>query len=63
MFIDNASTDRTVEILRELAAKDKRFEVIVNTHNFGHIRSPYHEFLQVRITLQSDHPSRSNPIS
>ena len=48
LFIDNASTDKTVEILRELAAADKRVKVIVNTRNFGHIRSPYHAFLQAR---------------
>ena len=48
LFIDNASTDRTVEILRELAASDKRVRVIVNTRNFGHIRSPYHAFLEAR---------------
>jgi glycosyltransferase involved in cell wall biosynthesis len=48
LFIDNASKDRTVEILRELAAADRRVKVIVNTRNFGHIRSPYHGFLQAR---------------
>jgi glycosyltransferase involved in cell wall biosynthesis len=48
LFIDNASTDRTVEILRELAGSDKRVRVIVNTRNFGHVRSPYHAFLQAR---------------
>jgi glycosyltransferase involved in cell wall biosynthesis len=48
LFIDNASTDRTVEILRELAANDKNVRVIVNTRNFGHIRSPYHAFLEAR---------------
>ncbi len=48
LFIDNASTDRTVAILRELAAEDHRVKVIVNTRNFGHIRSPYHAFLQAR---------------
>jgi glycosyltransferase involved in cell wall biosynthesis len=45
LFADNASTDRTVEILRALAAADKRVKVIVNTRNFGPIRSPYHAFL------------------
>ena len=40
LFIDNASRDGTVEILRELAAADKRVKVIVNTRNFGHVRSP-----------------------
>lgn len=48
LFIDNASTDRTVAILRELAATDRRVKVIVNTRNFGQIRSPYHAFLQAR---------------
>jgi glycosyltransferase involved in cell wall biosynthesis len=48
LFIDNASKDSTVEILRELAAADRRVKVIVNTRNFGHIRSPYHAFLQAR---------------
>ncbi len=48
LFIDNASTDGTVAILRELAAADKRVKVIVNTRNFGQVRSPYHAFLQAR---------------
>ncbi len=48
LFIDNASADKTVEILRELAAEDKHVRVIVNTRNFGHIRSPYHAFLEAR---------------
>ena len=46
VFIDNASTDRTVEKLRGLAATDRRVKVIVNNRNFGHIRSGYHAFLQ-----------------
>ena len=48
LFIDNASQDKTVEILRELAAADKRVKVIVNTRNFGQVRSPYYGFLQAR---------------
>ena len=46
LFIDNASRDRTVPILRELAAADRRVKVIVNTRNFGIVRSPYHAFLE-----------------
>lgn len=46
LFIDNASTDATADILRELARDDERVKVILNTRNFGHIRSPYHAFLQ-----------------
>jgi len=48
LFIDNASSDRTVEILRGICAKDKRVKVIVNTRNFGHIRSPFHGLLAAR---------------
>ncbi len=46
IFIDNASRDNTVSILKELAKKDKNVKIIVNAKNFGHIRSPYHAFLQ-----------------
>ena len=46
VFIDNASTDGTLDRLRELASRDLRVKVIVNTRNFGHIRSPYYALLQ-----------------
>ena len=46
LIIDNASTDGSIELLRELAAQDKRVKVILNTRNFGHIRSPFHALLQ-----------------
>jgi glycosyltransferase involved in cell wall biosynthesis len=48
VFIDNASTDETVSILRDIAAQDNRVKIIVNTRNFGHIRSPYYALLQCR---------------
>jgi len=48
IFIDNASTDRTVAVLREICAADPHVKVIVNTRNFGHVRSPYHGLLQAR---------------
>jgi glycosyltransferase involved in cell wall biosynthesis len=48
LFIDNASGDRTVDILRKLAADDERVKVIVNVRNFGHVRSPYYGLLQAR---------------
>jgi glycosyltransferase involved in cell wall biosynthesis len=46
LYIDNASTDRTVTILRRLAAADKRVKVILNSRNFGPIRSPFYGLLQ-----------------
>jgi len=48
IFIDNASTDRTVEILKEIAQTDLRIKIIVNTRNFGIARSPYYALLQTR---------------
>lgn len=48
ILIDNASTDRTVAVLKEIAAQDKRVKIIVNNRNFGHIRSGYHAFLQAK---------------
>ena len=46
IFIDNCSTDETVSVLRKLAEKDKKVKVILNTRNFGHIRSPYYAMFQ-----------------
>jgi len=46
IFIDNASTDRTILILKELAKNDKNLKLIINSRNFGHIRSPYYGILQ-----------------
>ncbi|MEK3911520.1 glycosyltransferase family 2 protein [Paenibacillus sp. FSL H7-0331] len=48
IFIDNASKDSTLQILKNLAAKDENVKVIANARNFGHIRSPYHALLQAR---------------
>lgn len=46
IFIDNASTDTTVTILKKIASQDNNVKVIINSRNFGHIRSPYHGLLQ-----------------
>ena len=48
IFIDNSSRDNTVAILKSIAAQDKNVKVIVNSRNFGHIRSPIHALLQAR---------------
>jgi polyisoprenyl-phosphate glycosyltransferase len=47
LFIDNASSDRTVAILKEIAGRDRRIKIIVNSRNFGHTRSPHHGMLQM----------------
>jgi glycosyltransferase involved in cell wall biosynthesis len=46
LFVDNASRDNTVGVLREMAAEDPAVKVIVNARNFGHLRSPMHGFLE-----------------
>lgn len=46
LFIDNCSTDRTPDLLRQMAAGDPKVKVIFNARNFGHIRSPYYGLLQ-----------------
>jgi polyisoprenyl-phosphate glycosyltransferase len=48
IYIDNDSLDRTVEILRKMASSDKNVKVIVNSRNFGHVRSPVYGILQAR---------------
>lgn len=58
IFIDNASTDNTPYILKTIAKGDKNLKIIVNSRNFGHIRSPFYGLLQSRgdaaIVLASD---------
>jgi glycosyltransferase involved in cell wall biosynthesis len=48
VFIDNASVDGTADALRALAARDRQVKVIINTRNFGHVRSPFYGLLQCR---------------
>lgn len=58
IIIDNASTDQTPALLRSLAAIHPELKVILNSRNFGHIRSPYHALLQANgdcaVCLASD---------
>ena len=46
IFIDNSSRDNTVTILKMIAAEDPNVKVIVNSRNFGHVRSPMHALCQ-----------------
>lgn len=45
LFADNASSDGTQAVLRELAAQDPRIKVIVNAKNFGQPRSLFNAIL------------------
>lgn len=46
LFIDNASQDKTVDILKGIAIKDSNVKIIVNARNFGAIRSIYYGMIQ-----------------
>jgi glycosyltransferase involved in cell wall biosynthesis len=48
IYIDNASTDNTVSVIKSIAQQDKNVKLIVNVRNFGHIRSPYYGLLQAQ---------------
>jgi polyisoprenyl-phosphate glycosyltransferase len=58
IFIDNCSTDGTQDRLKEITLKDANVKVIINSRNFGHIRSPYYGLLQAKgdavIAMASD---------
>ena len=46
LFIDNASTDNTRPLLREICRKNKKVKAIFNAKNFGQFNSPFHGMLQ-----------------
>jgi glycosyltransferase involved in cell wall biosynthesis len=48
IFIDNASTDGTVNILKEISSTDKNVKIIVNLKNYGHLRSPFYGVMQAK---------------
>lgn len=45
IFCDNCSTDRTVPLLKQAAAHDKRIKIIVNSRNFGILKNTYNGVL------------------
>jgi glycosyltransferase involved in cell wall biosynthesis len=46
IVIDNHSNDGTIDKLKEKASKDPNLKLIINTRNFGHIKSPIYGMLQ-----------------
>lgn len=46
IIIDNFSDDGTVEILRKIAKSDTKLKIILNSRNFGSVRSPFYGLLQ-----------------
>jgi glycosyltransferase involved in cell wall biosynthesis len=48
IIIDNCSTDNTVILVKRQCSIDKRIKLIVNSRNFGHIRSPVYAMKQAQ---------------
>ena len=48
LIIDNNSTDGTIDKIKHLASKDKNLKIIINSKNYGHIRSPFYGLLQTK---------------
>jgi polyisoprenyl-phosphate glycosyltransferase len=48
IFCDNCSNDRTLAILKEIAAVDRSVKIIVNSRNFGILRNTYNGVLNAR---------------
>lgn len=46
VVIDNASTDRTVSLVKDICTSNPRVRLIVNSRNFGQMRSPTHAIYQ-----------------
>ncbi len=46
VIADNHSNDNTAQLLRQLAARDRKVKVIFNTRNFGPNRSGFNAFLK-----------------
>lgn len=46
LYIDNCSSDRTRELLKELGKQDKHVKAILNAKDFGQFNSPYYGMMQ-----------------
>jgi polyisoprenyl-phosphate glycosyltransferase len=46
IFIDNASTDNTVGLIKKITNLDANVKLIINSRNFDWLRSPYYAMLQ-----------------
>jgi len=46
IFIDNGSTDGTIDLIKTMCARDDKVRLIVNNKNYGYMRSPAHGIYQ-----------------
>jgi glycosyltransferase involved in cell wall biosynthesis len=67
IVIDNASTDKTIDIIKEICETDKKVKVIINAKNYGHIKSPVYGLMQCKgeacILMASDFQDPVNLIT
>ena len=58
IVIDNNSSDGTIQLLRDICKTDKKFKVIINNKNYGHLASPFYGMMQANgdavIIINSD---------
>jgi glycosyltransferase involved in cell wall biosynthesis len=48
IVIDNCSRDNTVKKVKNLIKLNKKIKLIVNSRNFGHLRSPFYGLMQAK---------------
>ena len=48
IVIDNCSKDNTVKKVKNLIEFNKKIKLIVNSRNFGHLRSPFYGLMQAK---------------
>ncbi|MBE0637788.1 MAG: glycosyltransferase family 2 protein [Bacteroidales bacterium] len=48
IFADNASTDNSLRVIKEIAATDKRVKIIVNSRNFGASKSSFNSLMYAK---------------
>src|SRR3954465_12702182 len=48
IFCDNASSDTTVQIIRDIASADADVKLIVNARNFGPLKNSYNGVMAAR---------------
>ena len=46
IIIDNCSNDGAIDKIKKLASTDENLKIIINSKNYGHIRSPFYGLLQ-----------------
>lgn len=46
IVIDNGSIDNTIGLVKEICQTDKNLKLIINSRNFGHIKSPFYGLFQ-----------------